>query len=143
MKEFTTALVSHVEGDSGEDDAVTAPVTFKIDDRVITFRGATSSEVFMLMAAVSDTQGLGESIATSINVLYELMSDEDRRWLKRRLFDRRDPMRPEHIAEYISALVEEWSGNPTESPSDSSPSPSQSGRQSKGKRRSEASTSSA
>lgn len=115
MREFSTAVTAHDDSE----DVVTSPVTFKIDGREVTFRGATSSEVFMLMAAVSDTSSLGESIATSINVLYELMEDNDRRWLKRRLFDRSDPMNPEQIAEYIHGLVEEWSARPTESPSDS------------------------
>lgn len=132
MREFTTAVGAPSDGE----EQITSPVTFTIDGREVTFRGATSAEVFTLMAAVSDTASLAESISTSINVLYELMEDDDRRWLRRRLFDREDPMSPENIAEYVMALVEEWSARPTESPSGSSESPPPSGRPSKAKQRS-------
>lgn len=138
MREFTTAVTS--PRDEGEEH-ITSPVMFTIDGRPITFRGATSGEVFTLMAAVSDTATLAESISTSINVLYELMEDNDRRWLRRRLFDKNDPMGPEQVAEYITALVEEWSALPTESPDGSSESPPPSGEPSTAKRRSKAKTS--
>lgn len=140
MKEFTTAVANRPSKDTGE-DAVTHPVTVKIDDREVTFRGATSSELFMLMAAISDTGTLSESIATSINVLYQLMEEDDRRWLKRRLFDPTDPMGPDDIAEYIGYLIEEWSARPTESPGDSSSSPSRTGQNSTARRSSKAKTS--
>jgi hypothetical protein len=138
MREFTTALSAPRDVD---EDVITSPATFVIDRREITFRGATSAEVFTLMAAVSDTSTLAESVSTAINVLYELMEDDDRRWLRRRLFDRTDPMGPENIAEYVQALVEEWSARPTEDVSDSSASPERGGQPSKVKQRSGAKTS--
>lgn len=119
MREFTTS----VKNANDEESLIGGPVTFKIDDREVVFLPATSAQMAMLI--MNFELGTGSSMtAASINCFFDWMeSDDDRRHFSRRLFSRKDEFDEEKVYEILFALVEEWSGNPTEPSPTSSSSP--------------------
>lgn len=101
-------------------------------------------QVVMLMGVAGldeyDTPGIAAASAEVMNVFWELMDDQSRAHLRRRLRDRHDRFGLGDILNIIEWLVEEASARPTRSPSDSTPSPQANGRPSTGSVRQRAST---
>jgi hypothetical protein len=125
-KEFVTS--AQADRASGE---VGRPITVLVDGEEITFEGATESQIALLIAATSATAtNITSGIADVINFFFSLLSEEDSRTLRHRLFDRDDPFDVENITDILMYLVEEWSARPTQSPSDSTPSPNSAGQKS-------------
>lgn len=134
MKEFVTAV-------QAEDDADIFPdVEFKVDGEALTAYGPTSGQYALMIAAMGDMVSTPQYIATSINFLFSLLDTEDRQYIQQKLFDREDPFGAREIADILVFLVEEWSGRPTKSPSDSATSRSNGGRKSTATKRTGAST---
>ena len=119
MREFTTS----VKNTNDEESHIGKPVTIKIDGREVAFLPPTSAQMAMLV--MNFELGTGHSMtAASINCFFDWMeSDDDRRYFSRRLFSRKDEFDEEMVYEILFALVEEWSGNPTEPSPTSSSSP--------------------
>lgn len=137
MKEFITAA-RRLED---EDVEVGHDVPFSVDGREIVAHAPTSSQFTLFMAAAVVGVSDADAIATSINFLFELLEPEDQRYLKRRLLVRNDDFGAEEIAEILSFLIEEWSGErPTKPSSASANSRSRGTQSSTAKRRAGAST---
>jgi hypothetical protein len=89
------------------------------------------------------TNDLGRSIASVINFFDGMLDKDDRDLFARRLLDAEDEQVDlDAVNDIISALIEEWTANPTEPSSPSTSSPSSDGKSSTAKRRSKGSTSS-
>lgn len=117
MREFSTAAAA-VETDG---DTFGKDVTIKIDGREVRFLPATEGQLAMVLS--TDAMPVMQKISVAINFFFGLIRDgRDADYFKSRLFDRADPFGAESISEIVTALIEEWTGNPTQSSSDSTPS---------------------
>jgi hypothetical protein len=144
MREFSTAVRPAAESSDAE---TIKPVTIKIDGYTVTFRGANSGQISMALAA-GHAGTMTESIAVVINLFFALLHDNPQTgatgnpkynmdtgqpvWdvgsgarsashFRHRLFDSNDEFGPEVISEVVRGLIEEWTGNPTQSPTGSTP----------------------
>ena len=114
MREFSTAAAA-VETDG---DTFGKDVTIKIDGREVRFLPATEGQLAMVLS--TDAMPVMQKISVAVNFFFGLIRDgRDVDYFKSRLFDRKDPFGAEAISEIVSALIEEWTGNPTQASSDS------------------------
>lgn len=139
MKQFrTSAKNADPEAPIGE------PLTVDIDEREITFLPPTSGQIAILLAGSDETHTDMESAAALINFFFSMIeSDSDSTYMRKRLFDRRDPFGIDEISELIDYVMGEWSATPTRRPSDYLPSQRTTGRRSTPVRHRTASTPSA
>lgn len=118
-REFTTSAAA-----VGDDAEIAKPIVVSIDGREYAFNGATEGQISLLLAGTSESSTRIEGIANSINFFFSMLEDDDdRRTLKHRMLDSKDPFGAVQVMEVIQYLVEEWSGGrPTKQPSDFEPS---------------------
>lgn len=136
VREFTTAVKAAVVKDT-ENEGVTK---FKIDGRECTAYRPEDGQLALLMATTASHSNMHEKVAGIINFFIAVLEERDHYYVTGRLLDREDDFGIEDVTAIMEHLIEEWSGNPTESPSDSSPSPRSGGQ--KSSRRTTAATSS-
>ena len=138
MKEFTTAAKAVID----EGDTFGHEITTKVDGYEVTFMPCTEGQMAMLLG--TDGVPIHEKIATAINFFFGVLKDaRDVDHFKQRLWDRSDPFGPGDVSEIVQELIEEWSGNPTQSSSDSTGSQPSTGASSTGSTPDGASTRSA
>lgn len=138
MQEFVTA--------AREDFApeVADAITFRHDDREVTFYRPTSAQLSIIAATANadDFQAAGTYLSMFLN-----MADEDsRRYFYARLMDRNDPFDVEGeggVQSIMEWLLEEWFARPTKQPSDYRRPSSPTGSRSTATTRAKGSTSSA
>lgn len=114
MREFTTA--AREAADLRETD-FGVEITIEHDGREIDILPAGEGALAVLLA--SDGAPLSAKVAASINFFFSILknpADED--YFKQRLFDRNDPFGGGEIAEIVQGIIEEWTGDPTQSSSD-------------------------
>lgn len=100
-----------------------------IDGREVGFGGVTPSQMVAMVAM--EAQGERGRLATMINFFYSVILDEnDRAWLKSRLFDPDDEFGEEMVADITIYLLQEWGERPTEPSLDSSDTPERTGQSS-------------
>ena len=135
MREFVTAAKAvETEGDTFGRDT-----TVKIDGRDIRFLPATEGQMAMLLS--TDMLPTTDRISIGVNLFFNLLRDDtDSDYFRQRMFDRKDPFGAGEIAEIVQGLIEEWSGDPTQESSDSTPSPPSTGASSTAPARRKAST---
>lgn len=123
MREFTTAAKEAAEM---HDTDFGVPITIKQDGREIKILPASEGALAVLLA--SDGAPLSAKVAASINFFFSILEDpSDEDYFKVRLFDRNDPFGGGEIAEIVQGIIEEWTGDPTQSSSDSTGSPDSTG----------------
>lgn len=137
MKEFVTA--ARAVAASGE-GAVGEELHAKVDGREITFNPPTEGQMAVLLAASAGLMGDAEAAANIINFFFSLVSEEDSRYLRQKLFHTDDPFGMDEITQITMWMIEEWSARPTKSPSDYMPSQHPGGPKSTPRRRPTAST---
>lgn len=81
----------------------------------------------MLMAFVGRGSSDADRVAGLINFLIAILDPKGADYLQRRLLDRKDDYGIEDVENLMEWLTEEWSGNPTQGRSASTPSPSTTG----------------
>lgn len=142
--EFTTAA-REVEEEDYTDEERYVPVT--LDGRKITFeRPSTAMLVAIsgITGQVSDDEIDSEFVETYMGMFFNLMvEDGDKRHIRNRLLNRKDPFDENSILQIMEGIVAHWSGRPTKRPSDFQESRSATGRSSTARTRAKASTSSA
>lgn len=139
MREFITAAEEAAEADDGD---LGREITIKVDDREVKILPAVEGAVAMLMAA--DSVPIQQKVSTSINFFFSILADDrDVDYFKQRLFSREDKFGGSEIAELVQMILEEWTGDPTQSSSDSTGSLDSTGESSTGSSRPKASTRSA
>lgn len=126
MREFTTAVKKDVKKKSGERESV----EFKQDGEVLKAFKPDDDQFALLLAAV----GLGSSgtdgVAGTINFLLSVLDSKSKSYVSARLLDHNDEFGMEEVQQIMFGLIEEWSGRPTESSTDSAESPQTDGRKS-------------
>lgn len=124
MKAFTTATR---EVAREKDLPISGSIEFEFDGRKVTAAAPTGPQLAVFLAAYSDTAAVQNSVTDTITFFDSRFEREDRRYFKRRLNNPDDPFDFEDLADILAFLLEEWSGRPTGSPSDSVPSPTADG----------------
>ena len=118
MQEFKTAA-GRVAFNEGKD------ITFTVDDREMTAHPPTTGQLALFMR----TDGV-RAVPSLLGFLSDVLEPIDWRWCEARLHQGIDVG---VFAEIATWLIGEWSGRPTMPASDSSPTPSDTGRKSTGK----------
>ena len=116
MKSFTTrAKAEETEGKHG------SPVDIMVDGRKLTFQAPEGKTFLMLMSIYAEIDSGNHLLAlgSQINLLFNLLEGDDRHYMRRRMFDPKDPFGEEELLDIFRHLMEEWSGGPTEGQSDS------------------------
>lgn len=119
MKDFVTAAKDHASEEFGFD------VPFRVDkggpkEREMVAHKPSDGQITVFIAmAGDDLAANSEVVAQSINFLYSLLEQEDRRYLRKRLLDMEDEFGAEEIANILSYILEEWSGKASGSRTDS------------------------
>lgn len=140
MREFTTA-VGRVEGHQ----LPGKPITFRHDGREVTFNRPTETQIALLATAVGGYGGDMAGTTTIIAMFFEMAEDQTARYFRGRLFDRTDPfdlVGDGGLLDILTSLMEEWTGNPTQSPPASTSAQRPTGGRSTAKRASKVLTSS-
>lgn len=106
----------------------------KVLDHTITAHRPEPGQFAILTAAlVGRGTSEDQQIAGIIDFFVDLLDEEDKQYVSRRLMDRKDPFSQqgmEFIQNALEALVSEWSGRPTKSLSGSAQSPGSDGQKS-------------
>jgi hypothetical protein len=84
-----------------------------------------------MMAGLGRHVRTENKIAAVIDFFVEVMDDDSAAYIRSRLLDRRDAFGLEEVEQIMSAMVEEWTGRPTQPPSASTRSGQNGGRSSK------------
>ncbi|HEY5419337.1 MAG TPA: hypothetical protein VIL10_01265 [Marmoricola sp.] len=75
-----------------------------------------------VIVLIADTMGrrssTSDKIAGIIDFFTDVLDDESKEYIVRRLMDRRDPFGLADVEPIVFYLVEEWGGRPTKQPSD-------------------------
>lgn len=122
MREFITA--AEAAGENGEDFG--SDITIKVDGRDVRIMPVNEGALAMLLA--SDSMPVHQKVSAAINFFFSILRDgHDEDYFKQRLFDRRDPFGGAQVAEIVEAVIEEWTGDPTQSSTDSTGSPPSTG----------------
>lgn len=122
MREFLTS--AEAAGDDGDDFG--KDVEIKIDDRVVKIMPVNEGALAMLLA--SDAAPLHQKISANLNFFFSILRDgRDVDYFKSRLYDRVDSFGTDTVVDIVEAVLEEWSGDPTQSSSDSTGSPDSTG----------------
>lgn len=131
IKEFTTSAKAAADDDTG---ALGKPIQVTVDEREVTFYPPTEGQLAVFFAGASDSSSQVNAVASTINFFFSLLDDDDIRYFKVRLFNRKDPFDAENIVEIVEYVIGEWSARPTKQPSDFMPSQSNTGRTSTARR---------
>lgn len=128
MKQFTTAVVDKAERPASK-SAFGRTIEVEIDERTVKFGNVTSSQMLAMIAM--EGQGERSRLATVINFFFSVIIDEnDKAWVRSRLFDPDDDFGEEMISDITIYLLEEWGQRPTKPSSDSSTTPERTGQSS-------------
>lgn len=87
-------------------------------------------QLSMLMAVTSSMADKRTKVAGIINFFVAVMDEDDHAYITSRLLDRHDPFGIEEVTSILFWMIEEWTGNPTDEPSGSTPSRPSGGRKS-------------
>jgi hypothetical protein len=122
MREFVTAAKAvEDEGDTFGHDTM-----MRIDGREVWFLPATEGQMALLLS--TDMLPSTDRVSIGVNLFFNLLRDDrDSDYFRGRMFDRKDPFGAGALAEIVQALIEEWSGDPTQGSSDSTGSPPSTG----------------
>lgn len=137
MQEILVAAERVADEDSGEDVFAEVPVRDMPKDgeqegqlTILRAYKPGDGQVAAFMTTSAAWTSTPEKVAGAVGFLDSVLEEEDRTYLRSRLFDRHDPFGPVHVLKIIEALMEEWTGRPTETPSGSTPSRRSGGRKS-------------
>lgn len=128
MREFTTAVKKEVKKASGEPDII----KFKQDGEELTAFRPDENQFALLMAAVGLGSNGTDGVAGTINFLLSVLDGHSKAYISRRLLDPTDDFGMEEVQNIMFGLIEEWTGRPTGSSTDSSQSQRDGGRKSTG-----------
>jgi len=116
MKSFSTAA----KAAGHEKDLPIGPdVQFEHDGRTVVAKSPTAPQLAIFLSAFGDTAEMGTRVVDTLNFYSSRFSREDGAYFKRRLNDPDDAFDFADMSEILAWLIEEWSGRPTTSPSDS------------------------
>lgn len=115
MKEFITRAIEVDEENAGEETVY----EFSVDGVMCTASQPTPGQLGVFTAMISDVNGWQTQAAGIINFFFGLLDAESKSYLAQRLLDRKDSFEIDDVRDIMFYLMEQWTGNPTEGPSDS------------------------
>lgn len=122
------------DGEEGDNQWKPVPVPLSDENgevvRTLTCYPPEEGQLAVFMATTSKHAGMQEQIAGVLNFFVSLLDEPDHVYVVNRMLDRKDPFGAIHIQKIVAALVTEWSGRPTGSPSGSARSQKPGGRKS-------------
>lgn len=147
MKEFVTAVEEVVEQDEREakiaaliaqgktpeeaEEQVLSEegaVEFKVDGRVLRAYQPNEGQLAFMLAALGRGQSTDQRFAAIINIMMSSLRGDDQDYLEGRLLQRGPGrLHLKQIEEIFEFLTGEWFARPTQSQSDSAPSPQSDG----------------
>lgn len=129
MKEFVFAAKATIDEDGKEVEGPEEPsLKFMVDGEEYTCYRPSDGQMVLIMAAMSGYySSTGEAAATMVNFFVELLDDDSKHRVTRRLMDRTDPFGLDALTELLEWVVETWSNTPTSGPSGSTSSPESTG----------------
>lgn len=131
MREFEAAVKATEEEEGVDIPLIKRGVDGEVIERkVLKAYRPDDAQFAMLMASTGRGSTLHNRIAGYINFFVNIFDEEDAAYLESRLLDRRDSFGVEQVDEIMDYLAEEWTGNPTQLSSDSTPSPQTDGQKS-------------
>jgi hypothetical protein len=114
VKEFTTA-VRAVEAEQEQDDSL----HFVVDGKELQAFKPNDGQLAMLMVSLGRHTSITTRIAGVIDFFVSTMEEDSSAYIVDRLLSRTDPFGIEEVTGIIEWMVEEWTGRPTQRPSDS------------------------
>jgi hypothetical protein len=117
MKSFSTAAKA---AGHEKDLPIGEDVEFEHDGRTVKALSPTGPQLAIFLAAFGDTAVEGRRVVDTINFFSSRFVNEEASYFRRRLNDPDDAFDFDAMSEILVWLIEEWSGRPTTSPSDSS-----------------------
>lgn len=102
-------------------------IEFKVDDQELVVYKPDSAQYAMLLATTGRGSSEMERIAGTLNFFVKIMDDRSASYIESRLLDFDDPFGIEDVEDILKWLTEEWSGRPTQPPSDSTLTPQSTG----------------
>lgn len=124
MREFHTAVKANLDEDV--EGVIEFPIIEEDADgnevgrQICRAFPPDTSQVAVAMAGVGRHVETTVKVATIIDFFNEVLDDSSSAYMRRRLLDRRDPFGLEQVSEILKALMEEWTGRPTQEPQGSS-----------------------
>lgn len=130
MKEFTTAAERAAETDEDE-----VAFEFTIDGQLCRAFRPNDGQLAVLVATTGRHSSGAEQVAGVVNFFVSVLDEASHSYVVSRLLDRRHPLPvqgdPDEgtvgLQDIMEWLIEQWSGRPTESRSDSASSPPSTG----------------
>lgn len=107
-------LPDYLPEDSKREQTYTDLVAYQPDD----------AQFAVLLATTGRGANDAERIAGFINFFVAIMDEEGADYITARLLNRKDPFGIQNTEDILEWLTGEWTGNPTQGPSGSTPSPS-------------------
>lgn len=132
MREFVTAAKKEVAQVTDRPDVVQFKMKRDPEDEgtEITAYRPDEAQFTVFIAAIGMGSTGTDGIAGIVNFLLSVVDQSSKSYLTSRLLDREDPFSITDLQEIMEYLIEEWSGRPSESSSDSAPSQQTGGRKS-------------
>lgn len=115
MREFTTAVKKEASKQSGKRESI----EFKQDGETLKAFRPDDNQFALLFAAVGLGSNGTDGVAGTINFLLSVLDSQSKAYVSRRLLDPEDDFGMEEVQQIMFGLIEEWSGRPFESSSDS------------------------
>jgi hypothetical protein len=115
MKEFTTAVEEHEYNDKDV-------LELAIDGHELFANRPTDGQIALTMASMGRFSDDTTRMAAIIDFFVSVFDDESHTYIVERLMSREDPLDLLTIEQMLRWMLEEWTGNPTQSPSVSTPS---------------------
>jgi hypothetical protein len=116
MKSFSTAA----KATAHEKELPIQPdITFEHDGRTVTAHAPTGAQFALFLAIYGESAPEASQVFDTLNFFASRFDRGDSAYFKRRIADPDDPFDMEDLVEVLTWLVQEWSGRPTMSPSDS------------------------
>ena len=124
MKSFSTAAKAAAHQ---RDLPIGQDVTFQHDERTVIASCPTGPQLAIFLSAFGDTAEDSHRVVDTINFFTSRFVREDASYFRRRLNDPNDAFDFDAMSDILVWLIEEWSGRPTTSPSESSEWPTPTG----------------
>jgi hypothetical protein len=127
MKQFTTAAK---EAERAKDADAGDLYPFELDGRTIVAYKPTEEQIALLMSDVGRFSSNSSKVGGSIDFFHSIFADADAAYIRQRLLNKDDAFGLPEVQDILEWLIEEWTGNPTQSQSASTPSRPSGGRKS-------------
>jgi hypothetical protein len=113
LREFVTAVEDAFDPDKDQGQRIS------LDGHELTVFKPTDGQYMIYIAETGRHATSEQQIAAAVNFFMGMFEEDDQAYLAGRLLDRNDSFGMKKIEEIVSAVVEDWSGRPTQQSSDS------------------------